>query len=157
MIFVSSIPSRSATSLANSGWLLPVSNLIELVAMAGESSSCSQHDDNDCSVCPPSRKVFRCHRGIIPTPHNQTSLRRYSVSHLRHTYLPVQSQQPYISLTSKRWQNRPSTTRSSSKTLRTIPKQPSTRTLAHAATSSKLPWKTSAMGKTLQCAPVAAS
>lgn len=26
---------RSATSFANSGWLLPVSNLIELVAMIG--------------------------------------------------------------------------------------------------------------------------
>lgn len=35
MIFVNSMPNLSATNLASSGWLLPVSNLIEFVAMAG--------------------------------------------------------------------------------------------------------------------------
>lgn len=35
MILVNSMPNRSATDLARSGWLLPVSNLMEFVAMAG--------------------------------------------------------------------------------------------------------------------------
>lgn len=40
---------RSATSLASWGWLLPVSNFIELVAMGGYEDECSKLHGDNCS------------------------------------------------------------------------------------------------------------